>query len=178
MKRKMTKKAVNVTVFTIAALIFVLVFGYTFNVFREINAMDLGSGCGELGIAADNIAEDSSKAGAGEAEAVRKTETVILNCMEDRDILCSIRADYEEQRLVLLMLPEGTSDAATAADPAEWEKICDLVQTCAEDGQKIAADNGLEGWRFDVEILNDRYPVNALLEFEGGKCTYDARTDR
>ena len=56
---KMTKRAVNVTVFTAVAIMFLLVFGYCFRMFHEINAMDLSSlNGGAMGIAATDISED------------------------------------------------------------------------------------------------------------------------
>ena len=171
---KISKRAINVAVFTAVALMFVMVFGYTFKMFSEINAMDL-SGL-KMGIAATDMTEDSSKAEPGEADAVAKVETVMLNSMDARDMTASIRADYDNNRMVLLILSDGTEAAAKADDPAEWNKVIELGDTCSTEGEQILSRNGLEGWSFDVEILNDTCPQNALLTFADGECTYNART--
>lgn len=174
---KMSKRAVNIAVFTVAALMFVMVFGYTFKVFTEINAMDLsGLNSDKMGIAATDIVEDSSKAEQGEADAVAEVETVMMNSMDARDMTASIRADYDSNRMVLLILSDGTAAAAKAQDPAEWNSIIELGETCSADGSQILAGNGLDDWNFDVEILNDSYPLNALLTFNDGECIYNART--
>jgi hypothetical protein len=170
---KISKRAINVAVFTAVALMFVMAFGYTFRMFSEINAMDL-SGL-KMGIAATDMTEDSSKAEPGEADAVAKVETVMLNSMDARDMAASIRADYDNNRMVLLILSDGTEAAAKADDPAEWNKVIELGDTCSAEGEQILSRSGLEGWSFDVEILNDTYPQNALLKFADGECTYNAR---
>lgn len=170
---KISKRVINVAVFTAVALMFVIVFGYTFRMFSEINAMDL-SGL-KMGIAATDMTEDSSKAEPGEADAVAKVETVMLNSMDARDMTAIIRADYDNNRMVLLILSDGTEAAAKADDPAEWNKVIELGDTCSAEGEQILSRNGLEGWSFDVEILNDTYPQNALLTFADGECTYNAR---
>ena len=170
---KISKRAINVAVFTAVALMFVMVFGYTFRMFSEIKAMDL-SGL-KMGIAATDITEDSSKAEPGEADAVAKVETVMLNSMDARDMTAIIRADYDNNRMVLLILSDGTEAAAKADDPAEWNKVIELGDTCSAEGEQILSRSGLEGWSFDVEILNDTYPQNALLTFADGECTYNAR---
>jgi len=170
---KISKRAINVAVFTAVALMFVMVFGYTFKMFSEINAMDL-SGL-KMGIAATVMTEDSSKAEPGEADAVAKVETVMLNSMDARDMAASIKADYDNNRMVLLILSDGTEAAAKADDPAEWNKVIELGDTCSAEGEQILSRSGLEGWSFDVEILNDTCPQNALLTFADGECTYNAR---
>ena len=170
---KISKRVINVAVFTAVALMFVMVFGYTFRMFSEIKAMDL-SGL-KMGIAATDITEDSSKAEPGEADAVAKVETVMLNSMDARDMTAIIRADYDNNRMVLLILSDGTEAAAKADDPAEWNKVIELGDTCSAEGEQILSRSGLEGWSFDVEILNDTYPQNALLTFADGECTYNAR---
>lgn len=170
---KISKRVINVAVFTAVALMFVMVFGYTFRMFSEIKAMDL-SGL-KMGIAATDITEDSSKAEPGEADAVAKVETVMLNSMDARDMTAIIRADYDNNRMVLLILSDGTEAAAKADDPAEWNKVIELGDTCSAEGEQILSRNRLEGWSFDVEILNDTYPQNALLTFADGECTYNAR---
>ena len=173
---KITKRAVNIMAFTVIALMFVMVFGYTFRVFSEINAMDLSSLNGDrMGIPATDMVEDSSKAEAGEAETVAKVETVMANSLDEKDMTSSIRADYDSKRMVLLILTDGTAAAARADDPAEWNSIVQTGETCSADGKQILDRDGLEDWSFDVEILNDSYPLNALLTFTDGSCTYDAR---
>ena len=152
---KISKRAINVAVFTAVALMFVMVFGYTFRMFSEIKAMDLsGLDSDKMGIAATDMTEDSSKAEPGEADAVAKVETVMLNSVDARDMTASIRADYDNNRMVLLILSDGTEAAAN---------------------EQILSRSGLEGWSFDVEILNDTCPQNALLTFADGECTYNAR---
>ena len=154
---KISKRAINVAVFTAVALMFVMVFGYTFRMFSEIKAMDLsGLDSDKMGIAATDMTEDSSKAEPGEADAVAKVETVMLNSVDARDMTASIRADYDNNRMVLLILSDGTEAAA-------------------KEGEQILSRSGLEGWSFDVEILNDTCPQNALLTFADGECTYNAR---
>ena len=173
---KISKRAINVAVFTAVALMFVMVFGYTFRMFSEIKAMDLsGLDSDKMGIAATDMTEDSSKAEPGEADAVAKVETVILNSVDARDMTASIRADYDNNRMVLLILSDGTEAAAKADDPAEWNKVIEFGDTCSAEGEQILSRSGLEGWSFDVEILNDTYPQNALLTFADGECTYNAR---
>ena len=172
---KISKRAINIAVFTSVALMFILVFGYTFRMFSEINAMDLsGLDSKNMGIAATNIVEDSSKADPGEADAVAKVETVMMNSMDARDLTASIRADYDNNRMVLLILPDGTEAAAKADDPSEWNKVVELGDACSAEGEKILSSNGLEDWSFDIEILNDTCPQNALLVFTDGECTYNA----
>jgi hypothetical protein len=172
---KISKRAINIAVFTSVALMFILVFGYTFRMFSEINATDLsGLDSKNMGIAATNIVEDSSKADPGEADAVAKVETVMMNSMDARDLTASIRADYDNNRMVLLILPDGTEAAAKADDPSEWNKVVELGDACSVEGEKILSRNGLEGWSFDIEILNDTCPQNALLVFSDGECTYNA----
>jgi hypothetical protein len=173
---KISKRAINVAVFTAVALMFVMVFGYTFRMFSEIKAMDLsGLDSDKMGIAATDMTEDSSKAEPGEADAVAKVETVMLNSVDARDMTASIRADYDNNRMVLLILSDGTEAAAKADDPAEWNKVIELGDTCSAEGEQILSRSGLEGWSFDVEILNDTCPQNALLTFADGECTYNAR---
>lgn len=173
---KISKRAINVAVFTAVALMFVMVFGYTFRMFSEIKAMDLsGLDSYKMGIAATDMTEDSSKAEPGEADAVAKVETVMLNSMDARDMKASIKADYDNNRMVLLILSDGTEAAAKADDPAEWNKVIELGDTCSAEGEQILSRSGLEGWSFDVEILNDTCPQNALLTFADGECTYNAR---
>ena len=173
---KISKRVINVAVFTAVALMFVMVFGYTFRMFSEIKAMDLsGLDSDKMGIAATDMTEDSSKAEPGEADAVAKVETVMLNSVDARDMKASIRADYDNNRIVLLILSDGTEAAAKADDPAEWNKVIELGDTCSAEGEQILSRSGLEGWSFDVEILNDTYPQNALLTFADGECTYNAR---
>ena len=170
----MTKKVVNVTVFTVIALVALMAFGYTFKVFREINAMDLGSlSADHLGKAATDMVEDESKADAAEITEVKNAETVIGNCMDDGNVISSVRADYANHRMVYLMLTDGACVAAESGNADEWNKVCDLGRTVSLDGQKILEESGLCGWSFEVEVLNDSYPANALLTFENGECTYD-----
>lgn len=89
---KISKRAINVAVFTAVALMFVMVFGYTFRMFSEIKAMDLsGLDSDKMGIAATDMTEDSSKAEPGEADAVAKVETVMLNSVDARDMTASIK---------------------------------------------------------------------------------------
>ena len=115
---KISKRVINVAVFTAVALMFVMVFGYTFRMFSEIKAMDLsGLDPDKMGIAATDMTEDSSKAEPGEADAVAKVETVMLNSMDARDMTASIKADYDNNRMVLLILSDGTEAAAKADDP-------------------------------------------------------------
>ena len=53
---KISKRAINVAVFTAVALMFVMVFGYTFRMFSEIKAMDLsGLDSDKMGIAATDM---------------------------------------------------------------------------------------------------------------------------
>ena len=172
---KISKRAVNVAVFTAVALMFILVFGYTFKMFSEINAMDLsGLDSKNLGIPATNMVEDTSKAAAGEADAVARVETAMMNSMDARDMTASIRADYDNNRMVLLILPDGTEAAAKSDDPSEWNKVIELGDACSSEGEQILNMNGLEDWSFDIEILNDTCPQNALLVFTDGECTYNA----
>lgn len=171
---KMTKKAIDATIFTVIALIAILAFGYSFRMFQEINAMDLGGAASDsLGIAATDMVEDESKATDAEVAAVKNAETVINNCMTDEDILSSVRADYENHRMVYLMLADGTEKIAAGGDADEWNKVRELGLTASLDGEKILEGNGLDGWSFDVEILNDSDPYKAVLTFQDGECTYD-----
>lgn len=173
---KMTKRTVNIMAFTIVALVFMLVFGYTFRAFSEINAMDLsGLNSDKMGKPATNMVEDSSKAEPGEAEAAARVETVISNSMDDKDMISSIRADYENKRMVMLILSDGAAAAAKADDQDEWNKVVQLGETCSAEGEQILNEDGLEDWDFDVEILNDTFPMNAILTFTNGNCTYNAR---
>lgn len=172
---KISRRAINIAVFTAVALMFILVFGYTFRMFSEINAMDLsGLDSKNMGIPATNIVEDSSKADPGEADAVANVETVMMNSMDARDLTASIRADYDNNRMVLLILPDGTEAAAKADDPSDWNKVVELGDACSAEGEQILRGNGLEDWNFDIEILNDTCPQNALLVFADGECTYNA----
>ena len=59
---KMTKRVINVAVFTLVALIAITAFGYTFKMFREINAMDLVNMPEDRTITTETIAaeEDSN----------------------------------------------------------------------------------------------------------------------
>ena len=160
---KISKRAINVAVFTAVALMFVMVFGYTFRMFSEIKAMDLsGLDSDKMGIAATDMTEDSSKAEPGEADAVAKVETVMLNSVDARDMTASIRADYDNNRMVLLILSDGTEAAAKADDPAEWNKVIELGDTCSAEGEQILSRSGT-------------CPQNALLTFADGECTYNAR---
>ena len=173
---KMTQRTINILAYTVAALVFVLVFGYTFRAFSEINAMDLSSlNSDKMGIPAANITEDSSKAEPGEAEAAARVETVVNNSMNEKDMISSIRADYENKRMVLLIMSDGTAAAAKAENPDEWNRIAELGKTCSAEGEQILKGDGMDDWSFDVEILNDSYPVNAVLTFTDGECTYSAR---
>lgn len=171
---KMTKRAVNVMVFTVIALMCVMVFGYTFKVFHEINAMDLGDmPSSGLGREAADIVEDESKADANEIAAVKDAETVVNNCMKDEKVISSVRADYENHRMVYLMLADGTAEAAKNGDTDVWNKVSELGRDASLDGQRILEGNGLEGWDFEVEVLNDSDPYKTVLAFEDGECTYD-----
>ena len=173
-KMKMTKRAINVTVFTVIALMLVLVFGYSFRFMSEINAMDLGNlTADKMGKAATDITVDESKADADEIAAVKKVETVLCNCMSDQNVIGSVKADYENHRIVYLILADGAANAAKSGDADEWSKVRELGETASLEGEEILEGSGLEGWDFDVEILNDVYPVNAMLTFDDGECTYD-----
>ena len=149
---------------------------HEFNGYDNVEMVDLsGLDSDKMGIAATDMTEDSSKAEPGEADAVAKVETVMLNSVDARDMTASIRADYDNNRMVLLILSDGTEAAAKADDPAEWNKVIELGDTCSAEGEQILSRSGLEGWSFDVEILNDTCPQNALLTFADGECTYNAR---
>ena len=93
--------------------------------------------------------------------------------MTDEKVLSSVRADYDNHRMVYLMLADGTAEAAKSGDAGEWNKVCELGKTTSLDGERILEGNGLEGWSFDVEILNDEDPYKTVLAFEDGDCTYD-----
>ena len=175
---KMTKRAVNVTVFTAVAIMFLLVFGYCFRMFHEINAMDLSSlNGGAMGIAATDISEDPGDASESEIAEVQKVKTVINNCMTDENVICSVRADYANHRIVYLMLADGATAAAKEGNTEEWNKVRELGDRASLEGMEILEDNGLDGWSFDAEILNDVHPVNALMTFSDGECTYDCMAE-
>jgi hypothetical protein len=175
---KMTKRAINVTVFAAVAIMFLLAFGYCFKMFHEINAMDLSSlnGCA-MGVAATDITEEPGDAADSEIAEVKNVETVITNCMKDENVISSVRADYANHRIVYLMLADGTAAAAKSGDADEWNKVRELGDSVSLEGMEILEDNGLDGWSFDVEILNDVHPVNALLTFADGECTYDCMAE-
>lgn len=171
---KMTQRAINITVFTAAAIMVLLVSGYCFRMFHEINAMDLsGLSCTAMGIAATDIAEDPGDATQSEIAEAQNVETVITNCMTDEYVKSSVRADYANHRIVYLMLVDGTASAAKDGNADEWSKVRELGDTVSLKGMEILKDNGLNEWSFDVEILNDVNPKNALITFNNGECTYD-----
>lgn len=171
---KMTQRAINITVFTVAALMVMLVSGYCFKMFHEINAMDLSSLNGTaMGIAATDIVEDPGDATQSEIADVQNVETVITNCMTDENVISSVRADYANHRIVYLMLADGTAAGAKDGNADEWNKVRELGDAASLEGMEILEDNGLNGWSFDVEILNDVHPTNALITFNDGECTYD-----
>ena len=175
---KITKRAINVTVFTAVALMFVLVFGYTFKMFHEINAMDLGNlSAGSMGKAATVIKEDESNADSAEAAEAKNVETVITNCMTEKNVLASVKADYANHRIVYLILADGAANAAKSGDADEWNKVRELGDNASLEGKEILEGNGLSDWSFDVEILNDTNPHNALITFEDGECTYDCMAE-
>jgi hypothetical protein len=71
------------------------------------------------------------------------------------------------------MLADGTAAAAKNGNADEWNKVRELGDQASLEGMEILEDNGLSGWSFDVEILNDVHPTNALITFNDGECTYD-----
>ena len=175
---KMTKRVVNVAVFTAVAIMFLLAFGSCFRMFQEINAMDLSSLNGTaMGIEATDITEDPGDASDSEIAEVQNVETVIGNCMTDENVISNVRADYANHRIVYLMLADGAAAAAKEGDSEEWTKVRELGNRASLEGMEILEDNGLDGWSFDIEILNDVHPVNALMTFSDGECTYDCMAE-
>lgn len=175
---KMTKRAVNVMVFAAAAVMCLLVAGYCFKMFHEINAMDLSSlNGGGMGIAATDITEDPGDAADSEIAEVKNVETVIKNCMTDENVISSVRADYANHRIVYLMLADGTAAAAKSGNADEWDMVRELGNSVSLEGMEILEDNGLDDWSFDVEILSDVHPSNALITFADGECTYDCMAE-
>lgn len=179
---KIWKHSTRILGITLLMLSSVMVFGYLFNAFSELHAMDLHQDrSANIGV---ELAETGSDGNASnesdtesEARLAVRTAAYIEESMSGSGLHCEAEVDQANRCIAAMVLSAGICQAVIDGDRDAWSDVCSLAADTSAGWAQALTDAGLEGWHFSVVILNDQHPKYALLISTDGSTIYDCTVD-